>query len=111
MWFHDELVPVVDPARPGLALARVDGLRAAVGGGHKAPHLRRRTWGRSGSRRDCVLIGDSVDDADAAEEVGAGGRPVHRRLHRPGGLRATGRPVATTLVEAGRRSAVGAVSP
>src|SRR5205814_3978477 len=39
MWFHDELVPAVDRYGLGGYFARVDGLRAAIGGGPKAPHL------------------------------------------------------------------------
>jgi phosphoglycolate phosphatase-like HAD superfamily hydrolase len=100
MWFHHELVPTVD--RHGLAayLCRVDGLRDAVGGGSKEPYLRAHLaeLGLSGS--DCVLIGDSVDDAHAATAVGA------RVVLYSGGftdevrLRATGHPVARTLAQA-----------
>ncbi len=100
MWFHDELVPVVD--RYGLRgyFARVDGLRATIGGGPKAPHLAAHlaALGRSGP--ECVLIGDSVDDAAAAEAVGAacvlytGGFTDRDRLA------ATGHPVAETLTDA-----------
>src|SRR6185436_15584954 len=39
MWFHDELVPTVDSHGLTALLARVDGLRATIGGGFKAPHL------------------------------------------------------------------------
>ena len=46
----------------------MDGLRASVGGGSKTPHL--AELGLTGP--DCVLIGDSVDDAHAADAVGAG---------------------------------------
>jgi phosphoglycolate phosphatase-like HAD superfamily hydrolase len=100
MWFHDELVPTVD--RYGLTghFVRVDGLRATVGGGSKTPHLvaHLEALGLAGS--ECVLIGDSVDDSDAAEAVNArcvlyaGGFTDAERLY------ATGRPVAGTLAEA-----------
>jgi phosphoglycolate phosphatase-like HAD superfamily hydrolase len=100
MWFHHELVPLV--TRHGLhtQLLRVDGLRDRLGGGSKAPHLRAHldALGLKGS--DCVLIGDSIDDAHAAQEVGAaivlyaGGFTDAERL------RATGLPVAHTLLEA-----------
>jgi phosphoglycolate phosphatase-like HAD superfamily hydrolase len=100
MWFHDELVPTVD--RYGLTryFARVDGLRATIGGGSKAPHLAAHLTALGLTGPDCVLIGDSVDDSDAAETVGA------RCVLYAGGftdadrLAATGRPVATSLTEA-----------
>jgi phosphoglycolate phosphatase-like HAD superfamily hydrolase len=100
MWFHHELVPTV--ARHGLMrhLDRVDGLHGRVGGGSKAPHLAAHLAAFGARARDCVLIGDSLDDADAAASVGA------RIILYSGGftdevrLRATGFPVASTLTEA-----------
>lgn len=100
MFFHDELVPVV--TRHGLDghLRRVDGLRDRVGGGSKAPHLQAHLAALQLPGPDCVLIGDSVDDAEAAASVGArvvlyaGGITHEERL------RSTGLPVADTLVEA-----------
>ncbi len=100
MWFHDELVPAV--ARYGLDryFLRVDGLRALVGGGPKAPHLAAHLDAIGAAGPDCVLIGDSVDDAEAATAVGArvvlytGGFTDRERL------RATGHPVADSLAEA-----------
>lgn len=100
MFFHRELVPAV--TRHGLRdhLDRVDGLRDPIGGGAKAPHLLAHLQALDVRGSDCVLIGDSIDDADAAAAVGA--RIV---LYRGGitdeaRLRATGLPVAVTLVEA-----------
>jgi len=100
MWFHHELVPAVQ--RYGLAgyFVRVDGLRASVGGGSKTPHLVAHLAGLGLTGPDTVLIGDSVDDAEAAAAVGA------RCVLYGGGftdadkLRATGRPVARSLSEA-----------
>lgn len=100
MFFHHELVPVV--TRYGLydRLARVDGLKSEIGGGPKEPHLRAHLEALELAGEDCVLIGDSIDDAEAALSVGArvvlycGGFTDEARL------RATGLPVATTLVEA-----------
>lgn len=100
MWFHHELVPLVGSYGLHTRLMRVDGLRDRLGGGSKAPHLRAHLdmLGLKGS--DCVLIGDSIDDAHAAHEVGAeivlytGGFTDAERLQ------ATGHPVATTLLEA-----------
>jgi len=100
MWFHRHLVPTVQWHGLTGSLARVDGLRATVGGGPKAPHLVEHLASLGVPGRDAVLIGDSIDDAEAAEAVGA------RVVLYTGGftdeirLRATGLPVATTLMEA-----------
>lgn len=100
MWFHEELVPTVDGHGLTGHFRRVDGLKVAVGGGFKAEHLKLHLaeLGLDGS--DAVLIGDSVDDADAAASVGArcvlytGGFTAREKLSR------VGVPVADTLVEA-----------
>lgn len=105
MWFHHELVPEV--ARRGLAglLTRVDGLRSEVGGGRKAGYLAEHLTALALAGEECVVIGDSIDDADAAESVGArcvlydGGYSDRDRLA------ATGHPVASTLTEAVRLAA------
>jgi phosphoglycolate phosphatase-like HAD superfamily hydrolase len=100
MWFHHELVPIVRHHGLDGHLTRVDGLRDLVGGGSKVPHLRAHLDGLGLRGVDCVLIGDSIDDAEAASSVGA------RAVLYAGGftdekkLRATGLPVAATLVEA-----------
>lgn len=100
MWFHHELVPTVTSHGLSVHLSRIDGLRDEIGGGPKAPHLRAHLTALGVRGQECVLIGDSVDDAEAAESVGArvvlylGGFTDENRL------RATGAPVAATLVEA-----------
>jgi len=100
MWFHDELVCEV--ARRGLAdrLSRVDGLRATIGGGFKAGHLAEHLTTLGVPGEACVLIGDSVDDADAAAVVGAACVLYAGGFTDPQRLAATGLPVATTLIEA-----------
>ncbi|HLL68246.1 MAG TPA: HAD hydrolase-like protein [Micromonosporaceae bacterium] len=100
MFFHDELLVEID--RWGLAhrLTRVDGLRQTVGGDRKASYLLEHLAALGVAGTECVLIGDSVDDAHAAEAAGAacvlyaGGFTDFPRLA------ATGYPVATTLLEA-----------
>jgi len=100
MFFHDDLVALV--RRHGLEpwLARVDGLRDHVGGGPKAPHLAAHLAALGVAPGDAVLVGDTVDDADAARAVGArvvlytGGITDEPRL------RATGAPLAGSLLEA-----------
>lgn len=100
MWFHTELVPTV--GRLGLAphFVRVDGLCAPVGGGPKRPHLQAHLAKLGLTGRDVVLIGDTVDDAQAAHAVGARCVLYAGGLTEPRQLRATGVPVADTLTEA-----------
>jgi phosphoglycolate phosphatase-like HAD superfamily hydrolase len=100
MWFHDELLAEV--TRRGLVslLSRIDGLRAAVGGDRKAGYLAEHLAALGVHGVDCVLIGDSVDDAHAADAVGAGCVLYAGGITDPDKLAATGRPVAATLVEA-----------
>ncbi len=100
MWFHDELLPEV--TRRGLVerLARIDGLRAVVGGGHKVEHLVAHLAALEVKGHDAVLIGDSVDDAHAAAEVGAKCVLYAGGFTDPPLLQATGLPVASTLLEA-----------
>lgn len=105
MWFHEELVPEV--TRRGLfgLFERIDGLRAGVvGGGPKVEHLVEHLAALGVAGSDAVLIGDSVDDAHAADAVGAacvlyGGGFTH-----PDRLAETGRPVASSLVQAVERA-------
>ncbi|PZG00982.1 HAD family hydrolase [Micromonospora deserti] len=100
MWFHDELVPAVHTYGLTGRFVRVDGLRATVGGDRKAESLRRHLAELGVAGREVVLIGDSVDDADAALSVG--GRVVLYTggFTDPDRLRSSGHPVADTLTEA-----------
>ena len=100
MFFHEELVAAVAARGIGRHLSRVDGLRASLGGGHKAPHLREHLARLGLTGAECVLIGDSVDDAHAADEVGSGCVLYAGGFTSEDLLRATGRPVAASLVEA-----------
>jgi phosphoglycolate phosphatase-like HAD superfamily hydrolase len=71
-----------------------------IGGGHKVEHLVEHLAAIGVVGSDAVLIGDSVDDAHAADAVGAacvlyGGGFTH-----PDRLAQAGRPVAESLVAA-----------
>jgi phosphoglycolate phosphatase-like HAD superfamily hydrolase len=105
MWFHHELLPEVE--RHGLTalLARIDGLRATLGGDLKAEHLARHLSELGVKGSSAVLIGDSVDDADAAASVGARCVLYTGGFTAPERLRAVGVPVADSLVEAVRLAA------
>jgi phosphoglycolate phosphatase-like HAD superfamily hydrolase len=100
MWFHDELVPTINRYGIDRHFARVDGLRDPVGGGFKAPHLAAHLAAQGLAGADCVMIGDSVDDADAAVAVGAACVLYSGGFTDPVRLRATGLPVVDTLAEA-----------
>lgn len=97
MWFHDRLVPFVDTFGLSDRFARVDGLRAATGGGAKADHLVRHLAALGVAGTDCTLIGDTVDDAAAAAAVGARCVLVTGGFTDPDRLAEAGVPVATSL--------------
>jgi phosphoglycolate phosphatase-like HAD superfamily hydrolase len=105
MWFHEDLVPTVEGRGLTRYFQRVDGLRAVVGGGPKAPHLVAHLDALGLAGADVLMIGDSVDDADAAASVGAacvlysGGFTDRARLEQ------VGVPVVDTLAEAVARAA------
>lgn len=100
MWFHEKLVPTVDRYRLAGYFRRVDGLRAVIGGGKKAPHLAEHIGALGLRGSDCWMIGDSVDDADAAASVGARCVLYSGGLTAPERLGSVGVPVVDTLAEA-----------
>jgi phosphoglycolate phosphatase-like HAD superfamily hydrolase len=102
MWFHDELVPALETYGLAGVFTRVDGRRTEIGGDLKAGHLARHLaeLGLPGDR--AVLIGDSLDDAAAARAVGAACVLYAGGFTHPARLRASGLPVAGTLVDAVR---------
>ena len=100
MWFHDELVPALETYGLAGLFTRVDGLRTEIGGDLKAGHLARHLDELGVAGSDAVLIGDSLDDAHAAESVGAGVVLYTGGFTHPARLRASGLPVADTLVDA-----------
>ncbi len=102
MWFHDQLLPYVDGFGLSGHFLRIDGLRVATGGGSKAEHLVRHLAELGVTGPDSVLIGDTLDDAAAAEAVGARCVLVTGGFTDVDRLRATGLPVAGSLTEAVR---------
>ncbi len=100
MWFHEELVPAVETYGLAGVFARVDGRRTEVGGDLKAGHLARHLAELGVPGEQVVLIGDSLDDAEAAYSVGGRAVLYTGGFTAPARLRASGRPVADTLVEA-----------
>ncbi|MEV7330928.1 HAD hydrolase-like protein [Micromonospora sp. NPDC093244] len=100
MWFHEELVPTVHTFGLTSHFTRVDGLRATVGGDRKAESLQAHLAELGVDGGDVVLIGDSVDDADAALAVGGRAVLYTGGFTDPARLRASGHPVADTLTDA-----------
>lgn len=108
MWRHDELVELVADLGLERWLVRVDGVRGE-GGGRKVDHLRAHLGAMGLDPAATLVIGDAVDDAEAAAQLGAGcvlydGGSHHRR-----DLEATGVPVVDGLVAA--LEAAGVVQP
>ncbi|MGW2622509.1 HAD family hydrolase [Micromonospora taraxaci] len=100
MWFHEELVPAVHTYGLTGHFARVDGLRATVGGDRKAESLKLHLAELGVDGTSVVLIGDSIDDADAATAVGGRAVLYTGGFTDPARLRASGHPVADTLTDA-----------
>jgi phosphoglycolate phosphatase-like HAD superfamily hydrolase len=100
MFFHDELM--LEVSRHGLAsrLSRVDGLPGSVGGHRKETYLGAHLAALGVPATSVVLIGDSVDDGDAAASVGARCVLYAGGFTDPALLYATGLPVASSLVAA-----------
>jgi phosphoglycolate phosphatase-like HAD superfamily hydrolase len=100
MWFHSELVPAVETYGLAGLFARIDGVRTEVGGDLKAGHLARHLTELGIDGTQVVMIGDSLDDAYAAESVGGSAVLYTGGFTDPDRLRGSGYPVADTLVGA-----------
>lgn len=99
MWRHARLVPTVE--RLGIAgeFTRVDGLRGP-GGGPKAEHLVAHLAALGLDPAQVVLVGDSLDDADAAAAVGARAVLYTGGTTSRAALAAVGVPVVDSLTDA-----------
>lgn len=99
MRWHERLVPTIHDYGIDPYFDRVDGLRGA-GGGPKAEHMAAHLQALGIDAKDVLVVGDSVDDANAARDVGA------RAVVYTGGtssrvaLEATGVPVVDRLTDA-----------
>ncbi|MQS36279.1 HAD family hydrolase [Streptomyces katsurahamanus] len=101
MYMHHELVPVVRGYGIESHFIRVDG-RTGPSGGSKALHMERHLEALAGtaSPERTVVIGDAVDDALAAEHVGARAVLYTGGSHSRASLETAGVPVVDTLEEA-----------
>jgi phosphoglycolate phosphatase-like HAD superfamily hydrolase len=103
MYRHHELLPLVSRLGIDGRFVRIDGLDD-VGGGRKAPyletHLERVADQVHTPLSEILLIGDALDDAHAAEHVGARCVLYDGGSHPRNELETAGVPVVSSLVEA-----------
>ncbi|MEU8223245.1 HAD hydrolase-like protein [Kribbella sp. NPDC048915] len=100
MWFHARLTPTVEQYGLTSYFTRIDGLPGEVGGGSKADSLIRHLDAQQLDPADVVLIGDVVDDAEAARSAGTHCVLVTTGAMTPDSLQTTGAPVATSITQA-----------
>ncbi|MFB7128244.1 HAD family hydrolase [Kitasatospora sp. NPDC056273] len=98
---HDTLVGEVEQAGIGHFFTRFEGRTGPSGGTKAAPltaHL--EALGLTKSAHRVLLVGDAVDDADAAHANGAYAVLHTGGLHHPAKLAAAGHPLTGTLADA-----------
>ncbi len=100
MWRHVELVALVRSLGIDRDFVRIDGLRGQSDGGGKTRHLAAHLSALTVDPATVALIGDSVDDADAAAAVGARAVLYTGGLQSRSALAATGSPVVDSLEDA-----------
>ena len=100
MWFHARLTPTIDQFGLTQYFSRVDGLVGDVGGGSKSESLIRHLEAQDLDPADVVLIGDVVDDADAAATAGTQCILVTTGAMTRVALENTGLPVTNSVTEA-----------
>ena len=99
MWRHDELLDLVQELGISDRFVLVDGLQGP-GGGLKAPHLQVHLDRINHDWEETVLIGDAVDDADAALAHDCRVVLIDNGSHPRTVLEQVGAPVASDLLEA-----------
>ncbi|GAA2906545.1 HAD-IA family hydrolase [Streptosporangium fragile] len=99
MWAHERLVPKVAEFGIDHYFTRVDGLRSASGG-PKAESMVAHLATLGVDPADVVVIGDSLDDAHAAQHVGARAVLYSGGMTSRADLLAFGGPVVDTLADA-----------
>ena len=99
MFLHDELISLVDQLGVAGYMNRVDGLREGIRGDRKEAHLADHLRALGSLPAGVVVIGDSLDDAEAADALGAGAVLYDSGSHHRERLEESGVPIADTLVE------------
>ena len=97
-FYYEYLLLLVNQHGLTRYFSRIDGLHEKPGATRKSGHLKTHLDALSLAGGDCVLIGDSLDDAAAARAVGAACVLYAGGFNHAEQLAATGLPVATTLV-------------
>jgi phosphoglycolate phosphatase-like HAD superfamily hydrolase len=100
MWFHDELVPLVTEYGLADLFTRIDGLRVDVGGHGKATHLAEHLAALAVDPAEVLLIGDVLDDAEAARAAGVRCVLVTTGVTSRKALETSGVPVVDSVGEA-----------
>lgn len=100
MWTHHRLTELITTMGLLDHFTKIDGLRHDPGGGSKSSHLLAHLREQELDPADVVLIGDIVDDSDAAEAAGTRCVLVTTGMGSPESLRRTGRPVVDSVAEA-----------
>jgi len=98
MWFHDRLVHEVDRRGIARCFSRVDGSHGSVGE-PKTLALTRHLEYLGLEGRDVLVVGDAIDDFEAATAVGASAVLI-ATTHHPERLEQVDAPVVQRLVEA-----------
>jgi phosphoglycolate phosphatase-like HAD superfamily hydrolase len=98
MFRHAELMELVRRFDVELEFTRIDGL-VGPGGGRKAAHLTAHLAAQGLDPGDVLLVGDSLDDAAAATEVGAHCVLFNGGYHARPALSEAGVPIADTMPE------------
>ncbi len=99
MWMHDSLVPLVTTRGLSDKFSRIDGLQNDYINS-KHPHLLAHMQSQGIEADDCVLIGDSVDDALSAKRAGAACVLYTGGFTAPEQFADLGFPIADTLTDA-----------
>ncbi|MGW3073937.1 HAD family hydrolase [Kitasatospora sp. NPDC001132] len=98
---HDTLVREVEQAGIGHFFQRIDGRTGPSGGTKAAPLTAHLTaLGLDDQAHRVLLVGDAIDDADAAHANGALAVLHTGGLHHPAKLSAAGHPLTDTLADA-----------
>jgi phosphoglycolate phosphatase-like HAD superfamily hydrolase len=99
MFRHDGLLALVRRLGIEDEFARIDGL-VGPGGGRKAAHLAAHLAALQLDPAEVVLVGDSLDDADAAAEVGASCILFNGGYHDRAALAVAAVPIADSMADA-----------
>lgn len=100
MGFHDDVTSQVRDFSIEHHFVRMDGVPESVAGGKKAEYLALHLDKMKISAEECIIIGDVVDDANAATDIGTDCVLVTTGMTGREELSGTGFPVAESLTEA-----------